>query len=53
MVKGKDFSTEALVIVALLRKLDITEVDCSELNFQEPDSLTLTTNYILLKEKIT
>lgn len=53
MAKDKDFSPEALVIVALMRKLDISELDCSDLNFQEPDSLTLTNNYILLKEKIT
>lgn len=49
-VKGFDFSIEGVVIVALMRKLGVTEIKVSELDLSEAKGLLLGTDIIRFEE---
>ena len=50
-MKDRKFTPEALVIVALMRKLGTLEVKIEDLDLREPEGLVLDWEYVRLKEK--
>lgn len=49
-VESRVFTSEALVIVALMRKLEVTEVKVKDLDLSMPKGLVLSTSEVTLIE---
>lgn len=51
--KGRPFSIEARIVVALMRKLGVTKINMSELDLSDVDSLIIDNNKVEIYERTT
>lgn len=49
--KGSDFTIEVLVIAALMRELEVKNIDLDSLNLKEPGGMIFYDRHIELQEK--